>query len=393
MKGAQNKCVVWGTNFVGQQAAKMASDMGYEVLAYCQSTLSANKTHIDGIPIVLPEELMRLYCEGKIDHIITGIKNPTYLEEVKETIKREFPKDISVISADYIENRYLNELQTHIKFCWNIDFKSQVVAWIQNFMSEVEFWMQDVASSTGEYHSSYLKILENEDFEGILTTSNEIMNSLKENSIVMDIGCGLASKYGDKLPDSQKIQLLAVDPLAPFYNKINQKYAGRDFRVSQFGLFEFIANFYPKNHCDLILINNALDHCIDPYKSLIECLYIVKLGGKIRLSHRRAEAVYEAYQGLHKWNIDLGDRGELIFWNLKHAVNVSESLKDFCDIQIEYSGHDLPRREQWIKAYITKTRDFQLEQLIDLKAERYHLAFFCGQLMEKIASYTDEYLK
>jgi len=393
MKDNRNRCAVWGTGFVGQKVAKMASTMGYDILTYCRSPRLPEKTCIGEIPICTPEKLKQLFYDSKIDHIIIGIKNQDYLQEVQEMINGDFPKDISVISVDDIENKYLDEVQTHLSYRWNVDFQSQLMVWIQNFMSEVDFWVRDVACPTGQYHWSYLECLDNKEFGGIFDTSNEILSILKEKSIVMDIGCGLLSKYGTKLPNSQEIQLLAVDPLAPFYNQINQNYAGKRFRKSQFGLFEFIANFYPKNYCDLVLINNALDHCIDPYKSIIECLHILKVGGRMRLSHRRAEAVYEAYQGLHKWNIDVGSQGELIFWNLENAVNVSDSLKEICDIQIEYLGDKQSRKDQWITAYVTKTKDFQLEQLIDLKAERYNLAFFIGQLMLKIADYTSEYLK
>lgn len=44
-------------------------------------------------------------------------------------------------------------------------------------------------------------------------------------------------------------------------------------------------------------------------------------------------------------------------------------------------------------AYITKTNDFPLEQFIDLERERYDLAFFVKQLMEKLAEQPADYLQ
>lgn len=396
MNDIKKRCVIWGTNFAGQQIAKLATELGYEIVAYCRSSYSRDKASIDDIIVIGPKELKSLLEEAKIDYIVLGMKNPIYIQEVKNTIRKNFPKDISIIDTDTIENKYLEKVRTCFQYHWKIDFQHQAAIWIQNFMSEVRYWAQDVAVSTGKDHRNYIYDHENEFFHVgryPFDVCDEIVNDLTEGSVVMDVGCGLASGYGNKLPNLQEIKLLAVDPLAAFYNKINWRYFGKRSKVVTFGLFEFLANCFEKNYCDLILINNALDHCIDPYKSLIECLYILKTGGKIRLAHRRAEAVYESYQGLHKWNIDYGKQNSLVFWNLVNAINVSESLKEFCDIQIEYSGDDLPRHNQWIIAYITKIKDFRLEQFVDIEEERYNMLFLISQLMEKMASYTDVYLE
>lgn len=385
-------CAVWGTNIIGQQTAIMASSLGYEVLIYCRSTLPSDKTHINGIPIVDLDGLKLLYNEKKVSHIILGVRNPTYLQEIQKHIENIFPDDVSVITQSEIENEYLKQERKNISYHWNVNFKNQAAIWIQNFMSEVDFWVQDVAKDTGIHHNGYLLSLSNKEFGGIFETRDELVRTLGKDSIVMDIGCGLVSKYGTKLPNHEDIQLYAVDPLAPFYNKINEKYAGREYTPTQFGLFEFISNFYERDYFDLILINNALDHCIDPWKSLIECLYVLKEGGNIRLSHRRAEASYEGYKGLHKWNIDYDEHNNLIIWNLDNAINVSEMLKNFCKVSVIYAGDYLPRSSQQITVYITKIKDFTLEQFIDVKDERCNLAFFVEQLMGKIADCTDNYL-
>lgn len=392
MDHIKSQCAVWGTNVVGQQTAKIAEELGYEVLFFCRSSGAEKDTYIDNIAVVGPEELRRFCVEGRVNHIILGMGNPVNLREVRATIHESFPPQLTITTRDEIDNQYLKKVKENISFRWDVDFKNQAAIWIQNFASEVDFWIEEVAKDKGVYHDSYIQSLKNRDFGGIFETCDEIVKTLKTGSVVMDIGCGLMTKYGNRLSDGQEIKLFPVDPLAYFYNKINEKYAGMEYKASQFGLFEFIANYIEKDYCDLILINNALDHCIDPYKSLIECLYILKKRGKMRLSHRRAEAHNAIYDGLHKWNIDLDDNNNFVIWNQENAINITERLKSICEIQVEYTGDVLPRANQWITVYITKTEDFSLDRFVDIDKERNDLAFFIEKLMEKMADFTEMYL-
>jgi ubiquinone/menaquinone biosynthesis C-methylase UbiE len=108
-----------------------------------------------------------------------------------------------------------------------------------------------------------------------------IEEQLTGSEKILDIGCGLISMYGNYVGE-KKINLIAIDPLAHFYNIINERYQGELFseeKRSSFGMFEFMADFYEENYADYIIINNALDHCIDPFKSIIECLHVLKCGG------------------------------------------------------------------------------------------------------------------
>ena len=152
-------------------------------------------------------------------------------------------------------------------------------------------------------------------------------------------------------------------------------------------MFEFIANFYDENFCDGILINNALDHCIDPYKSIIECLYVLKEGGTMRMRHHRAEAVYGSYCGLHKWNLDYNSNDEFIIWNQANAVNISNCFKKIADIKIVHSDDNSQRDDQFIAVDITKKKSFDLEDFFDLKKERRQLAFLVECLMNWIAEH------
>lgn len=388
------KCVIWGTRAAGKQLARQAVDMGYNVFAFCSSTKETQKNQIDNHPVISPEELARLYSVKEVDTVFLGVKNPSYRKEIEELVKQLPPLDFSVISqeTDLLEQECLERAKERLSYQWDVSFEEQAELWLQNFMGEVESWVRDDALPDGFYHDVYLQRLENTDFLGIDTSCEEVCGKLCAGSAVMDIGCGLVSMYGSRLPNGEEIKLLAVDPLAPFYNKINQIYGGKKAKECQFGLFEFIANFYEENTCDAILINNALDHCIDPFKSVLECLYILKSGGVMRLKHRRAEAEYEAYHGLHKWNIDCGDQNELIFWNQRSAVNVSKELGRVAEIRVFPIDKRTSRVGQTVVAEVIKKCDFQLNEFFDMKKECRQLASLVEGLMRCFAERSQTYL-
>ena len=79
-------------------------------------------------------------------------------------------------------------------------------------------------------------------------------------------------------------------------------------------------------------MHNALDHCIDPMRVLIEMAKICKIGGSILLFHADAEGIFENYSGMHKWNITEQKGNMYIFDNKKNMVNVSQYMKDFANL-------------------------------------------------------------
>lgn len=260
--------VVWGTKTRGQAIAKIAADIGYKIIAYCSSRKLSQQKQIGNSTVISPEEVQSLWNKKEIDAILLGIANPKHLKDVQHMIARDFPRDIRIISFDEIEAIYLEKEREHLEYRWKIPFIEQSAIWVENFMKEVNFWVSDVANPKGICHDDYQKKIENKDFLGIDPAWKELAESLRSQSIVMDIGCGLTPYFGTRLPNGEQIQLIRIDPLASFYNRINDRCIEGPYSKCQFGLFEFMANFYEENYSDAIIISNALDHCIDPY---IEC--------------------------------------------------------------------------------------------------------------------------
>lgn len=381
------RCVVWGTGIVGEYLAKDMLNGMYEICAFCDSDVLKQGKKINDTLVLAPEKLKCFCLNEKIDCIILGVRSSTNIKQIKEKIYMEFPETFQIINWVDLQNEYLIHKRNKMKFHYDVQFESQAETWILNFMTEVDFWKHRVVYAEGEYHDDYIRRLNNTDFFG-LKSHGDLISRLGNGSIVMDIGCGIVSMYGDQLPDGQKIKLMSVDPLADFYNRINEEYLGKE-RVNkrcEFGMFEFVANFFDRNYCDAIIINNALDHCIDPYKAIIECIYILKKNGYMYLGHRRAEAVRGVYCGLHKWNIDYDEKNNLIIWNNENAVNVSEKLSVVADIKVEHQDDYSDRKNQFISVIINKKEDFELGTYINIEKERYDLASFIKKLMFWIAN-------
>lgn len=390
-----SRCVIWGTGLAGQKMAKDISKMGYEIVAYCSSTKGSQGKKLDNLLVISPENLQQLCFQNKVDCILIAVRKKEFIQQIKERIQRDFPENIRVLdqanTIDRMENEFLVRTRENLSYQWNVDFEAQSKIWIENFMTEVEYWVKSVAYPKGKDHEIYPKRLINDQFASLDKTCDELLKTLKTGSTVMDIGCGLVSKYGKRLPNGEELNLITVDPLAAFYNVINQHYAKQKYTKCDFGMFEFAADFFKENLCDAIMINNALDHCIDPYKSVVECLYVLKPGGIMHLNHHRAEAVYEDYQGLHKWNIDYNDTNDFIIWNQTNSVNVTEKIREYADVSVIHTADFSARAEQDIIIDIVKRSNFPLSNFFDMEQERYLLGSVISGLMHWASQNTGAY--
>ena len=109
------------------------------------------------------------------------------------------------------------------------------------------------------------------------------------------------------------------------------------------------------------------------------------------LFHRRAEAVNDGYSGLHKWNLDYSDNDFLI-WNNENSVNISQQLKSILQVDVIHSDSTMSREDQIVIVEITKVRDFQLNEFIDISKERNRLAAVIEKIMGWAANINLDYL-
>lgn len=387
------KYIVFGA---GKSASGMDKYLSqyYEILGYYDSDESlwggvfCNKTIFNKLQVI---ELCHKY-QNNLYFIISPIHSGV-IAEITEIIKTEF--EGKIINKDALQNDLMHRKHKRKREAcqeYHVDFLQQSVQWIKELESEIKYWVDRVAKEHGTYHEEYIaninnqRILPAKGFQG-----ENIFCYLKEGAVLMDIGCGAVSRYGSLLPDGSKVDFVAVDSLAYAYQKINAYYAPENKKTVTFGMFEFMAVFFEKDFADVILIENALDHCIDPLKSLIECLQILKPGGLLRLYHHRAEALWEGCLGLHKWNIDYNDDQEFIIWNEQNYVNVNKFFGEHVEIRIFVEG-DERRSSQYITVELIKKETYNYLKFIDLTQENIMLGRCIDSLMANMAETCYNYL-
>ena len=295
---------------------------------------------------------------------------------------------------DIYEKEYLVKKREEMTYNWEINYENQIRPWVNQIYTEVDGCVREAICDDGVYHKDYMDNIQNNSFTALDSDCREIAKWLKDGDTVIDFGCCNFSKYGNVISETKKINLIMADGLAPFWNEANERYYAEEIRGRKikFALFEFAANFFEKNYADAIMISNALDHGIDPFKSILECLYIIKVGGKLYLKHRRAEALFECYTGLHKWNIDYDEKDNLIIWNEENAINVTEEIKEIADVLVRHTGDSISRLDSRVIVEITKKKDFNFEEFFDWKKESKMLAGLLEEIMCMMAkkrSYLD----
>ena len=379
-------CLIWGTGKIGSSSIlKDILSQKYKIKGYCDSNIS-NREIINDLKIIRIEDIDKYITNENITVILIAVMNRDFIKTIRKTIREKIKDNIRILELydselNDLENLYLTNVHKEMKFQWEIDFDNQSRLWVENLVSEIEYWLDTYSATKGRFIDSYIQ---NTKFDTYYPEHKEFANRLKNNDIVLDIGGGIVSKLGCITEKGCQLQIRTVDPLAHWYNQFLPTGIPED-KKCQFGLFEFIADFYNKESIDGIIINNALDHCIDPFKSILECLYILKTNSYMCLLHRRAEAVYEKYTGLHRWNIDYNLKNHLIIWNQNNAIDVTEALSEIAIINLTHLEETLPRGQQMIKIEIRKKNSFELGELIDMEAERYSLAHLLEHLMKYYA--------
>ena len=212
--------------------------------------------------------------------------------------------------------------------------------WRQGIAYEVAFW-NNVYSWNHTFEgtmnwSAYNSTITLEHFD-----ANHFLRHLQHPK-VLDVGCGMSYATGNFLTDGKEAKPLDihyVDPLAPYFNQILKRHH-RDVPQIEFGMMEYLSDFFPHHDVSLVIIQNALDHSAHPMQGILESVNTLHPGGILYLNHHPNEAEMEHYKGFHQYNITQAD-GQLIIWNKEQSWNVNDLVKDFADISVSVcdNGH------------------------------------------------------
>lgn len=105
------------------------------------------------------------------------------------------------------------------------------------------------------------------------------------------------------------------------------------------------------------------------------------------MRHRRCEAVYEGYTGLHKWNMDINDEKEFIVWNKDNFVNISRVVRDFAEVTVRLEKSN-GRKDAFIEVEIVKKRAFDIGNFYEQDQDRQRMGTVLQALMEKLSDQT-----
>ena len=272
-----------------------------------------------------------------------------------------------------------------------------LTTWLHAIPYEVAFWQAAMANkksrqSTLEWsHYGSPMQLEGWDVQSWITA--------RKKPMILDVGCGLSYATGNLTKDNKPLDLHYVDALAPYFNKIVEKYIPDMPRI-ELGLMDYLSAFYPKHDVDLIIIQNALDHSSDPMKAVWESLAALQKGGVLYLNHHPNEAEYEKYRGFHKFNI-VNEKDDMLIWNQQVRYSVTKELNQVAIVETAVeNGHqiviitkvaDIPRNKLHRDEDLQHVLDAMISYSVDTndpkKARQARRTFRFYQLAQKCSKY------
>lgn len=191
---------------------------------------------------------------------------------------------------------------------------SSLETWNDALPEETIFWENWFETQGLEWKDSYRwRIDPNYEFYPYL---QPYLNVPKGGTArVLDVGAGPLTVLGKVLP-GRKLDLVAVDPLAPQYDRMLAKHGITPLVRTQLCHGEHLLGMFPRSSFDLVYAENSLDHSYDPLACLTQMLAVVKPNCYVVTDHLVNEGKNERYAGLHQWNFDVRGlfRPKLILW-------------------------------------------------------------------------------
>lgn len=215
-----------------------------------------------------------------------------------------------------------------------IEQASQMKAWLQGRDSEVSFWDSWIKGRGLQWP---------DDFSTRLNPAQAISPELgacidflgKPQVRMLDVGAGPLTSLGKTWRD-RHLEVSAVDPLAPYYDVMLKKAdITPPVRTTQ-AFAEHLSAYFPAHQFDLTHARNALDHCFNPLRALMEMLEVTRPGGIVFTDHSRNEAVKESWRGFHQWNFDCRN-GDFVVWNREAIHSINEIFSGVAEVQTVYA--------------------------------------------------------
>lgn len=209
--------------------------------------------------------------------------------------------------------------------------------WLDGAFSEIEFW--DVWIRVGRLLRSR-ELQKRLSFSELDSQAAALLPDCPVEHIrILDVGSGPFTGLG-VMYKGHRLDMVAIDPLAGAYRNLFKKHGIKPPLAPKLGFVEDLAIFVPVNSFDLVVCENALDHSMDPMRGILQMLEVTKPHGHVLLRHFRNEARAQDYEGLHQWNLDVGEDGDFRIWNESASLSVGDVVGDAATVSILDSDNE-----------------------------------------------------
>jgi SAM-dependent methyltransferase len=205
----------------------------------------------------------------------------------------------------------------------------QFSAWFKGIDYELQFWNRFLETGGGEWPDDFKRRLDPD-----LPVEDWIVNGMVIDDSrplkVLDVGAGPLTTFGRR-HKGVKIDITAVDPLAPFYAEIANRLSIERPTDTVQAFAEDLTAYFEVSSFDLVHCRNALDHSFDPMRGIEEMLAVTRVGGRVLLIHNTNEGETEGYLGFHQWNFDV-ENDHFIIWSKQSRIDVTKSVESYAEV-------------------------------------------------------------
>ncbi len=173
-------------------------------------------------------------------------------------------------------------------------------SWEAHLQDEIIFWEKWLKTAEAARDKEYLRLRDPRS-----SLQNIFLMFLPEGletKKILDVGAGPLTRV-NKICNSAKIEICAVDALADTYDMLLRKYNITPTVRTQKCDGEKLSEKFQENSFDMVHSSNAIDHMYDPLRCIAEMIRVAKKGSHIILQFNEMTAEFNRKAGLHQWNL------------------------------------------------------------------------------------------